>query len=63
VLLRVGLLPLVIKTDDRSHYLDVIAQADAVDLVPFEAFLLEAIEWSLRLGIEAAVKHIELEDS
>lgn len=62
VLLRVGLLPLVIKTDDRSHYLDVIAQADAVDLVPFEAFLLEAIEWSLRLGIEAATKHIELGD-
>ena len=61
VLLRIGLLPLVIKTEDRSRYLNVIAQADAGDMKPFEAFLLEAMEWSLRLGIEAAKKPIELD--
>jgi hypothetical protein len=45
------------------RYLNLIAQADAGDLAPFETFLLEAIGWSLRLGIEAAAPHIELEDS
>ncbi len=60
VLMRVGLLPLVVKSQDRSRYLAVIAQADAGDLVPLSEFLAAALDWSLRLGLEAATQLIEL---
>lgn len=61
VLMRVGLLPLVIKSQDRSRYLAVIAQADAGDLEPLGEFLAAALDWSLRLGLMAAAQLIELQ--
>jgi Fic family protein len=61
VLLRAGLLPMVIKSRDRRRYLDVIALADAGDQTPLAEFLAEAMRWSLRLGLDAASRLIELE--
>lgn len=61
VLLRAGLLPLVIQSQARRRYLDVIAFADAGDLQPLSAFLSEAIGRSLRLGLEAAARLIDLQ--
>jgi Fic family protein len=62
VLLRLGLLPMVIKSRDRRRYLDAIAFADAGDLVPLSNFFMEALRWSLRLGLEAASRLIELQE-
>lgn len=59
--LRVGLLPLVVKSRDRRRYLEVIAFADAGDLRPLGDFFAEALRWSLRLGLEAASRLIELQ--
>ncbi|TVR63434.1 MAG: hypothetical protein EA420_07310 [Candidatus Competibacteraceae bacterium] len=61
VLLKVGLLPLVVKSRDRRRYLEVIAFADAGDLRPLGDFFAEALRWSLRLGLEAASRLIELQ--
>lgn len=61
VLLRVGLLPLVIKSSERRRYLEVIALADAGDLVPLSEFLGDALNWSLQLGIDAATRLIDLQ--
>lgn len=61
VLLRIGLLPLVVKSRDRDRYLETIAFADAGDLSPLGEFFAEAMRWSLRLGIEAASRMVELE--
>jgi Fic family protein len=61
VLLKVGLLPLVVKSRDRHRYLEVIAFADAGDLRPLGDFFAEALRWSLRLGLEAASRLIELQ--
>lgn len=61
VLLRAGLLPLVVKSRDRRRYLEVIAFADAGDLAPLGEYFAEALRWSLRLGLEAASRLVELE--
>lgn len=61
VLLKAGLPPLVIKTKDRKRYLEVLAVADSGDLEPFRQFLTEALTWSLKLGLKAAVSLIDLE--
>lgn len=63
LLLRAGLLPLVVKSRDRSRYLEVIAFADAGDLAPLGEFFAEALRWSLRLGLDAASRLVELEGS
>lgn len=55
-----GLLPLVIQSQERRRYLEVIAFADAGDLQPLSAFLSEAIDGSLRLGLQAASRLIDL---
>ena len=62
VLLRVGLLPLVIKSRNRHRYLDAIAFTDAGDLEPLSHFFMTALRWSLRLGLEAASRLIELQE-
>ena len=61
VLLRAGLLPIVVKSQDRRGYLTAIALADAGDLMPLASYFETLIAWSLALGIEAAVRLIELE--
>lgn len=61
VLLRAGLLPIVVKSRDRRGYLTAIALADAGDLMPSASYFETLIAWSLALGIEAAVRLIELE--
>ena len=61
VLLRAGLLPLVVKSRDRRRYLETIAQADAGDLTPLAEFFAAALGWSLRLGLEASTRLIELQ--
>jgi Fic family protein len=55
VLLR-GLLPLVIQSEQRRRYLEVIAFADAGDLSPLADFLAEALSSSLKLGLDAATR-------
>lgn len=60
VLLHSGLLPIVIKSKERLHYLDAIAAADASNFKPLERFILEAIEWALQLGIRAANEMLDL---
>jgi Fic family protein len=62
VLLRLGLLPLVIKSRNRHRYLDAIAFADAGDLEPLSHFFMTALRWSLRLGLKAASRLIELQE-
>ena len=62
VLLRLGLLPLVIKSRDRRRYLDVIALSDAGEFQAFEQFLLEGLEWSLNLGLVGANSMLSLEE-
>ena len=61
VLLRAGLLPIVVKSRDRRGYLTAIALADAGELMPLASYFEALIAWSLALGIEAAVRLIELE--
>lgn len=61
VLMRAGLLPLVIKSQDRRRYLTVIALADAGDLAPLGEFLADALRWSLQLGLEAATRLLDLQ--
>ncbi|TAN51706.1 MAG: Fic family protein [Methylococcaceae bacterium] len=61
VLLRVGLLPLVVKSGDRRRYLDVIALADAGEFAPLGEFFADALRWSLRLGLAAASRLIDLQ--
>lgn len=63
VLLRAGLLPLVVKSRDRRRYQDAIAFADAGDLAPLGEYFAEALRWSLRLGLDAASRLVELESS
>lgn len=63
LLLRADLLPLVVKSKDRRRYLEVIAFADAGDLAPLGEFFAEALRWSLRLGLDAASRLVELEGS
>ncbi len=63
VLLRIGLPPLVIKSRERRRYLDTIALADAGELAPLATFFGEGLRWSLRLGLAAASRLIELEGS
>jgi Fic family protein len=63
VLLHAGLLPLVVKSRDRRRYLEVIAFADAGDLAPLGEFLADALRWSLRLGLDAASRLVELEST
>ena len=61
VLLKAGLPPMVIKTRERKRYLETLAMADAGDLEPLQTFFVEALAWSLSLGIRAANSLIELE--
>lgn len=63
VLLRAGLLPLVVESRDRRRYLNAIAFADAGDLAPLGEYFAEALRWSLRLGLDAASRLVELESS
>jgi Fic family protein len=63
VLLHAGLLPLVVKSRERRRYLEVIAFADAGDLAPLGEFLADALRWSLRLGLDAASRLVELESA
>ena len=59
--LRIGLPPLVVKSRDRRRYLETIALADAGDLAPLAEFFAATLGWSLRLGLEAATRLIELQ--
>lgn len=61
VLLKACLPPMVIKTKERKRYLETLAMADAGDLEPLQTFFVEALAWSMSLGIRAANSLIELE--
>lgn len=61
VLLRVGLLPLIIKSRTRRRYLEVIVSADAGDFEPFEIYVTEGLRWSLNLGLTAAHSLVDLQ--
>src|SRR3989337_3297513 len=61
VLLKAGLPPMVIKTKESKRDLETLAMADAGDLEPLQTFFVEALAWSLSLGIRAANSLIELE--
>lgn len=53
-LMRYGLMPLVVKSADKSNYLRCLKLADAGDLVPFMEYLADAEVWALELAIKAA---------
>jgi len=52
--LRLGYLPVIIKSADKKNYLAALRKADAGDREPFSAYLLQQLKWSLELGIKAA---------
>lgn len=53
-LMRHGLMPLVVKSADKSNYLHCLKLADAGDLTPFAEYLADAEVWALELAIKAA---------
>lgn len=61
LLLRFGLPPLVIKSSDRTRYLNVIADTDTGNFLPFEQFILESLAWSLKLCMAASSQLVSLE--
>jgi Fic family protein len=54
ILLRLGYPPLIVKSEDKTGYLNALRQADAGDLPALTAYLVARSEWSLDLGIRAA---------
>ncbi|MCB0768411.1 MAG: Fic family protein [Flavobacteriales bacterium] len=52
-LMRHGLMPLVVKSADKSNYLRCLKLADAGDMTPFAEYLAEAEVWALELAIKA----------
>ncbi len=61
LLLRADLLPIIIKSRDRSRYLSAIANADAGELTPLADYFEALMAWSLELGIAAAERLTNLE--
>ena len=53
-LMRHGLMPLVVKSADKSNYLRYLKLADAGDLTPFAEYLADAEVWALELAVRAA---------
>ena len=53
-LMRHGLMPLVVKSADKSNYLRCLKLADAGDMMPFAEYLADAEVWALELAIKAA---------
>jgi len=53
-LMRHGLMPLVVKSADKSNYLRCLKLADAGDMIPFAEYLADAEVWALELAIKAA---------
>ena len=54
VLLRLGYLPAIVRTEDKSGYLTALRLADAGDPAPLVAYLEKLVLWSLTTGIKAA---------
>lgn len=53
-LMRHGLMPLVVRSADKSNYLRCLKLADAGDMTPFAEYLADAEVWALELAIKAA---------
>ena len=54
ILLKNGLPPIVVKTDDKLTYLRMLNRADSGDIKPLIEYLAEQEIWSLELYIKAA---------
>lgn len=54
VLLKNGLPPVIIKSEDKKSYLFALNQADAGDYAPFISYIAEQVVWSLEISIKAA---------
>ncbi len=54
ILLRNGLPPIVIKSDDKKNYLRVLHLADAGDLNPLVEYMGQQLEWSLDIYLKGA---------
>jgi len=54
VLLRNGLPPVIIKTDDKANYLRALNRADVGDYAAFVEYIAEQAVWSLQLSLKAA---------
>ena len=53
-LLRRGLPPIVIKTENRDRYIEGLENADLGNVMPLATFMMENTRWSLDLAIRAA---------
>lgn len=53
-LLKMGLPPIIIKSDDKKNYLFALSKADAGSLNSFVEYISEQLVWSLELSIKAA---------
>jgi len=53
VLLKNGLPPLIIKSNDKKNYLSALHQADIGDYEPFINYIGEQLIWSLKVYIKA----------
>lgn len=54
MLLRYGFPPIVIKSVDKSKYLNALRLADAGNFEAFIDFIADQVIWSLELSIKAA---------
>jgi Fic family protein len=54
ILMRNGLPPIVIKSSEKSKYLNALRLADVGDMEAFIAYIAEQVEWSLDVSIKAA---------
>lgn len=54
ILLRSGLPPAIIKSEDKANYLSALHLADVGDFEPFIAYIAEQVAWSLEISIKAA---------
>jgi Fic family protein len=54
ILMRCGYLPIIVRTEDKAHYLTALHLADAGELSALIAYFVRLSSWSLNLGIRAA---------
>lgn len=54
VLFKNDLPPIVIKSEDKKHYLSALNRADSGDLEAFVKYIADQLIWSLELSIKAA---------
>jgi Fic family protein len=54
VLLKKGYPPVVVKMDDRRNYYSLLSRADVGESWPFVEYIVELLQWSLKLYLKGA---------